>query len=314
MGAQIKAKRKRQKAKTEEYPPITVTGGNLKPITYKMPVASAQVKSAVLLAGLYCDGITKIIEVIKTRDHTERMLRLFGANIKIKGAAISVKGAKELTSPSAITIPGDISSAIFFIVAATIVPGSCLVIKSAGLNPTRMGAIRILRRMGADIKIKNQKSKLQNYEPVGDIITRSSNLNGTTVKSREIPSLIDELPILMVAACNAKGRTLFEGVEELRVKETDRINSMMNNLHKMGANILLKQRNYKLDLAITGTKHLVGNKVSSFGDHRTAMSMVIAGLKASGKTIIDDINCINKSFPDFLRVLKSLLTRNTKSK
>ena len=143
---------------------------------------------------------------------------------------------------------------------------------------------------------------------MGDIIIKGSRLKNATVKKKEIPSLIDELPILMVAACNAEGKTLFEGVEELRAKETDRINSMVRNLSKMGADIRIRQVKAKTNIIIIGTKHLGGTGVSSFSDHRTAMSMAIAGLKASGKTIIDDINCINKSFPDFLRVLKSLLS------
>jgi 3-phosphoshikimate 1-carboxyvinyltransferase len=300
MGAKISAQR-------QEYPPITIQGGNLKQVTYKMPLASSQVKSALLLAGLYCDGITKIIEPVKTRDHTERMLKLFGAQIKIQGSTISIKGKKELESHRAINIPADISSATFFMVAAAILPGSSLVIKSVGLNPTRMGAIQVLKRMGADIKLKAKSEKLKVYEPVGDIIVKGSNLKGVRVRKEEIPSLIDEVPVLMVAACFACGQTVFEGVGELRVKETDRINSMMRNLQKMGAKIQVKYKNSRPDIFITGTKHLVGAKVSSFGDHRTAMSMAIAGLAAKGQTVIDDVGCISKSFPGFIKVLKALL-------
>jgi 3-phosphoshikimate 1-carboxyvinyltransferase len=317
MGAKINATCSMRQARCEEYPPITITGGNLKAITYKMPIASAQVKSALLLAGLYCAGTTKIIEPIKTRDHTERMLKLFGAAIKKKANAVSIKGGRELTPPSLINIPGDISCASFFLVAATIIPGSHLLLKSVGLNPTRIGIIRVLKRMGADIKIQKspakagsrrmrEKIKNQNYEPRGDLIIKGSLLKGTTVKKGEIPSLIDELPILMVAACQAKERTVFEGIEELRLKETDRINSMMQNLRKMGAKIQLIQRDSRLVMCITGAKPLIGTKVSSFGDHRTAMSMVIAGLVASGQTRVDDVGCIKKSFPDFLKVLGSL--------
>jgi len=306
MGAKINATCEVRHAAYEEYPPITIQGGNLKPITYKMPLASAQVKSAVLLASLYCKGITKITEKIKTRDHTERMLKLFGADIKIKGDTISINGNKELVSPSYINIPGDISSAGFFIVAASIIAGCRLVIKDVGLNPTRIGIIRVLKRMDADIKLRAQSSELRAHEPVGDIIVKSSGLKGIRVGRREIPSLIDELPILMVAACCAKGTTLFEGVEELRVKETDRINSMMQNLRKMGADIRVKQLKSKSNIIIRGAKRLVGTKVSSFGDHRTAMSMIIAGLRATGPTIIDEVDCINKSFPDFLKVLRGL--------
>jgi len=291
----------------EEYPPITVSGGNLKAITYKLPVASAQVKSAILLAGLYSNGTTRIVEPLKTRDHTERMLKLFKAKIKIKANAVSIEGGGELSSPAVIDIPGDISSAAFFILAASILPGSCLTIKSVGLNPTRMGAVRVLKRMGADIRIRKSKTTAAyGYEPSGDITVKASVLEGTRVNRQEMPFLIDEMPLLMVAASNAKGKTLFEGVEELRVKETDRINSMVNNLNKMGANIRVKQENTKVDIVVIGSKLLVGAKVSSFGDHRTAMSMIIAGLKARGRTVIDDIDCINKSFPGFLKLLKSL--------
>jgi len=305
MGAKIDSKRDAKII--EEYPPITVSGGNLKAITYKLPVASAQVKSAILLAGLYSHGITRIVEPLKTRDHTERMLKLFKAKIKIKANAVSIEGGEELSSPAVIDIPGDISSAAFFILAASILPGSCLTIKSVGLNPTRMGAVRVLKRMGADIRIKKSKTTAAyGYEPSGDITVKASVLKGTKVNRQEMPSLIDEIPLLMVAASSCQGKTLFEGVEELRVKETDRINSMVNNLNKMGAKIRIKQENTKVDIVVTGSKLLAGAKVSSFGDHRTAMSMIIAGLKARGRTVIDDIDCINKSFPGFLKLLKSL--------
>lgn len=308
MGAVINSKLKIKNSKqVEEYPPLKIKGnGNLRPITYKMPVASAQVKSAILFAGLYCKGTTKVIEPIKTRDHSERMLKLFKADIKIKGMAISIKGGEELVSPLLIDIPGDISSASFFIVAAAIISGSHLIIKSVGLNPTRMGVIKVLKRMGADIQVFGLRPRVFGYEPVADISVKSSKLKGVRIRNKEMPSLIDEVPILMVAACNAEGRTVFEGVEELRLKETDRINSMMRNLNKMGANIKVKQRKFRIDIIITGTKQLVGTKVSSFGDHRTAMSMLIAGIKAKGSTIIDDISCINKSFPDFISILTSL--------
>ena len=308
MGAKINATCHMPHATCEKYPPITIEGGNLKPIAYKMPLASAQIKSAVLLAGLYCKGTTKITEKIKTRDHTERMLKLFGADIKIKGDTISINGNKELVSPSVINIPGDISSASFFIVAASIIAGSRLVIKDVGLNHTRIGIIRVLKRMGADIKIqfRLRGDKIQSYEPMADLIVKSSQLKGTAVKKEEIPSLIDELPILMVAACYARGRTIFEGVEELRVKETDRVNSMVSNLNRMGADIRVRQINHKSNIIIKGAKHLIGAKVRSFGDHRTAMSMIIAGLKAACPTIIDDVDCINKSFPEFLKTLRSL--------
>jgi 3-phosphoshikimate 1-carboxyvinyltransferase len=300
MGAFINAQR-------EEHPPFRIKRSNLKSITYKMPVASAQVKSALLLAGLYADGKTIIIEPIRTRDHTERMLRLFKADVKVIGNKIVIKRRVRLSSPGEIFLPGDISSAAFFMVLASLIPGARITIKKVSLNPLRTGVIRVLKRMGADIKVtKLQSHKVTGAEPIGDLTVRSSRLKGVRVKKAEIPSLIDELPVLMVAASFAKGKTVFEGVEELRVKETDRIRSMSVNLHKMGAHISLVKRGNVEKVVITGTKPLKAVAVSSFGDHRTAMSMIIAGLAAHGSTKIDDISCINKSFPDFIAKLNSL--------
>ena len=307
MGAIIKSKIKNQKSNIEEYPPITIQGGNLKAITYKMPVASAQVKSAVLLAGLYAKGITRVKEPFPSRDHTERLLKLFKADIKVEQNEIVVEGNRKLVSPGIIYIPGDISSAGFFIGLAAILPNAQILIRKVSLNPSRLGLVKVLRRMGAFIKIQNQKSKIQNYEPMGDILIKSSFLRGTTVKKEEVPSLIDELPILMVAACVARGKTTFEAVGELRLKETDRINSMWKNLSRMGAIIQVQKTARSEDIVIHGVKELSGSQVRSFGDHRTAMSMVVAGLAAKGKTRIDDISCIDKSFPDFLTILKRLL-------
>ncbi|MGE5197682.1 MAG: 3-phosphoshikimate 1-carboxyvinyltransferase [Deltaproteobacteria bacterium] len=307
MGAKISSELKTQSSKREEYPPITIRGGNLKAITYKMPVASAQVKSALLLAGLYARGFTKIIEPLATRDHTERLLRLFKADIRAQKNNIAVRGGRELSSPGKIAIPADISSATFFLVAAAITARSRLVIKNVSLNPSRTGILRVLRRMGADMTVQNSKLKAQSFEPTGDIIVRSSRLKGTTVGKKEIPSVIDELPVLMVAACLAKGRTRLEGVSELRIKETDRIKSMSENLSKMGAKIQTVKAGKTEDIIIEGVKLLKGAKVRSFGDHRTAMSMAVAGLTAEGTTSIDDSECIRKSFPNFLTVLKKLL-------
>lgn len=307
MGAIIKSKIKNQISNIEEYPPITIQGGNLKAITYKMPVASAQVKSAVLLAGLYAKGITRVKEPFPSRDHTERLLKLFKADIKVEQNEIVVEGNRKLVSPGIIYIPGDISSAGFFIGLAAILPNAQILIRKVSLNPSRLGLVKVLRRMGAFIKIQNQKSKIQNYEPMGDILIKSSFLRGTTVKKEEVPSLIDELPILMVAACVARGKTTFEAVGELRLKETDRINSMWKNLSRMGAIIQVQKTARSEDIVIHGVKELSGSQVRSFGDHRTAMSMVVAGLAAKGKTRIDDISCIDKSFPDFLAILKRLL-------
>ncbi len=302
MGAKITAKAITRNAKPDECPPLIIKGGQLHSVSYRIPVASAQVKSAVLLAGLYAQGLTKVIEPIKTRDHTELMLKLFNADIKVKGNTIVITGGRNLLSPGILTIPGDVSSASFFIAAAAIISDSKILIKNVGLNPSRIGIIRVLRRMGADIEIKQTRG-VTNYEPVGDLAVRSSRLKATTVRKAEIPSLIDELPILMVVACYARGKSMFEGAGELRVKETDRIRSMTGNLKAMGADISVQRVDNNEKIIIQGVKELAGTRVRSFGDHRTAMSMIIAALNAKGKTIIDDVACIDKSFPDFLSIL-----------
>jgi 3-phosphoshikimate 1-carboxyvinyltransferase len=305
MGVQIKATRHSDR-KGEEYPPLTIEGGNVVPIRYAMPIASAQVKSALLFAGLYSSGETRVVEIERTRDHTERMLRLFKARVTVKDKVVALKGGKELTSPGKIYIPGDISSASFFLVLATILPCSRLVLRRVGINPLRTGIISVLKRMGAKIRIKSSMGAGGFFEPIGDIIVESSRLRGTVISSREIPSLIDEIPIFMVAASFARGKTFIEGVEELRVKETDRIKSMTENLRKMGADIRISKRRGKEVIAINGIQELRGTSVRSYNDHRTAMSVVVAGLCAQGRTTLDDAGCIAKSFPDFQRTLASL--------
>ncbi|OQB13412.1 MAG: 3-phosphoshikimate 1-carboxyvinyltransferase [Candidatus Omnitrophica bacterium ADurb.Bin205] len=296
---------------TSEYPPITIKGAQLKGIDYKLPVASAQVKSAILLAGLYAKGYTRIIEPAKTRDHTERMLKLFKAPVKTSAGAVSIKGLGELKSPGRIRIPGDLSSAAFFMVAASILPGSKITIKNVSLNPGRVGVIKVLRKMGARIKIsRDYKNKSCGFEPSGDIIVKSSRLKGVNVGAKEVPSMIDELPVLMVAGSLAKGRTIFSGVGELRFKETDRISSMIENLKKMGACIRVsKQKGGEEKIIIEGVKKLKGASLKSYGDHRSAMSLIIASLSAEGRSRIDDISCINKSFPGFVPLLASLKQR-----
>ncbi len=297
---------KYKEEKPEEYPPITIRGGNLRGIAYKMPVASAQVKSAILLAGLYANGYTQVTEPIRTRDHTERMFKAFKAEIKHKGNTVVIKGRQRLASPGNIYIPGDISSAAFFMIAAAIVPGSSILIRKVSLNPSRIGVIKVLKKMGVDIEVKYKKIKIKDAEPMGDILVKSSELRGVRIREKETSSLIDELPILMVAASYAKGRTVLEGVEELRVKETDRIRSISENLKKMGADIKVVKSGKSENIIIQGAGQLKGANLKSFGDHRTAMSAVIAGLAASGRTHINDLSCINKSFPEFLNILRSL--------
>lgn len=309
MGARIKARVIKYKPglPSEDYPPITIKGGNLSPINYTLPVASAQVKSAILLAALYAKGTTKITEPVKTRDHTERLLKLFKARIKTKGNTIVVEGSRELVSPGTVTIPGDISSAAFFIALATIIPNSQILLRNISLNPSRLGIIRVLKRMGGNIRFSKADSGLLAVEPAGDILVASSSLKGTIVRKKEIPSLIDELPVLMVAASYSRGETVFEDVGELRVKETDRIRSMSENLREMGADVKVLRVSGSEKIIIQGDRRLKGARVRSFGDHRTAMSMIVAGLAATGETKIDDISCINKSFPDFIYHLRSLI-------
>lgn len=305
MGAQIKAKTgKTDLSNKEEFAPIEVWPGRLKAITYRLPVASAQVKSAILLAGLFAQGETRVIEPAMTRDHTELMLKEFKADIKVKGNTIVMAGGQELTSPGRIYIPGDISSAAFFIVLAAILGNSRLKIEKVGLNPSRIGLIRVLKRMGGKIKVCYKNSKHSaGGEAMGEITVTNSPLRGTVVQRKEVPTLIDELPVLMVAACFAKGISVFKGIGELRVKETDRIRSMCENLSKMGAEIKVTPAK---NIVIKGGRGLLGGRLRSFGDHRTAMSLIIAGFKTRGKTYIDNVSCIKKSFPEFLSVLASL--------
>ncbi|TAM37890.1 3-phosphoshikimate 1-carboxyvinyltransferase, partial [bacterium] len=279
MGARLTAK----KRGSDEYPPIVISGNKLKGISYRLPVASAQVKGAILLAGLSAEGKTRVIEPVKTRDHTERMLKAFGAKITVSGNSIILNPGKDLTSPGEIYIPGDISSAAFFLVLASVIPGSNVIIRRAGLNPGRSGIVNVLKRMGAKIKVIYSKNGgSQGFEPAGDLIATGSNLKGTVVAPKEIPALIDELPVLMVAACFAGGRTVIKGAGELRVKETDRINSMTWNLKRMGADIRVLKTRGSENIIINGKAGLKGAKLKSFGDHRTAMSMVVAALAAEG--------------------------------
>ena len=304
MGALLNGKAGKWKSgQMEEYPPIMIKKGALKGITYELPVASAQVKSALLLAGLFVKEETKVIESVKTRDHTERMLKFFRAAIKVKDNAVTINGSGKLVSPGSIYVPGDISSAAFFLVAASLLPNSKVILKKVGLNPSRAGIIRVLKRMKAKIKIKNYKL---NGEPVADIEIKSSRLYATRIAKKEIPSLIDELPVIMVAASLARGRTVIEGAQELRVKETDRINSMIMNLTKMGAKITSSKKAEEENIIIEGVNGLKGAKLQSYGDHRTAMSLVVAGLTSDGNSSIDDISCISKSFPGFIKNLKVL--------
>ncbi|MCM8765281.1 MAG: 3-phosphoshikimate 1-carboxyvinyltransferase [Candidatus Omnitrophica bacterium] len=285
-----------------DFLPLTIEGSDLKPIEYKMPVASAQVKSAILLAGLYAWGETKVIEPMISRDHTERLLKLFGGEVKKDGLTNTISGRQRLKGIE-LCIPGDISSAANFIVLALLVKKSRLLIQRVGLNPTRTGILNVLKRMGARIEVVIKGG--EDTEPYGDIEVRNSSLKGTLIEREEIPRLIDELPLLMVCGCFADGVTWIEGGGELRVKETDRINSMVTNLRRLGAEIEVEGDK----VVIKGGSLLRGNRVSSFSDHRTAMSMLVIGSLIPGETILDEVNCINKSFPEFFSILTKIANR-----
>ena len=300
MGAKIYSTSSTILRKDEDCVPLTIQGGKLKAIDYRMPIPSAQVKSAILLAALYAQGTTKVSEPIQSRDHTERMLKLFGVKLEEESLNISICAGQSLTAQDLI-IPGDISSAAFFLVAGTIVPNSTVTIKDVGLNPTRSGIIDILKMMKANLEITNFKKDY--FEPRGDITVTSAKLKAVTIRPALIPRLIDELPIIMVASTQAEGTTIMEKATELRVKETDRINSMVVNLKKMGADIEID----KDTVIIHGPTRLRGNSLDSFADHRTAMSLVIAGLVASGQTKVMDTSCIDTSFPSFKATLKQLI-------
>lgn len=295
MGAVITGRKK----KGDIYPPLKISGGKLNAVKYSSKIASAQVKSCILLAGLYADGVTIISEPERSRDHTERMLKMFGAKPRVKGLEVSVKGPVELKSPCTIKVPGDMSSAAFFIVAGCIMRGVKITLKDIGLNPTRTGIIDILKRMGAGVYIRHKPS---GFEPSGDIVIKSSELKGVMISPKDVIRAIDEMPVIMTAACFAKGRTAIKGIEELRVKETDRIKSMVTNLSRIGADISVKGGT----IVINGGKPLYGASVSSFGDHRTAMSMLVAGLGVKGNIIVKGLDCINKSFPNFPDLLNKL--------
>jgi len=225
----------------------------------------------------------------------------------VSGARCQIKGPAELKSPGTIDVPGDISSAAFFIVAGCILPNTKIIIKNVGLNPTRTGILDILKRMGADIRDKGQGTRDKGW---GDIVVRSSKLKGVTISPREVVRAIDEIPVIMLAACFAKGTTYIKGIGELRVKETDRVKSMVTNLRKLGADVSVtrdkRQGTRGGCIVIKGGKTLHGATVSSFGDHRTAMSMLIAGLVIKDKVKVTGLSCINKSFPSFSEIASSL--------
>jgi 3-phosphoshikimate 1-carboxyvinyltransferase len=279
--------------------PLAISGGALNAIGYESPVSSAQVKSAIMLAGLYADGETSVREPSLSRDHSERMFRLFGASLDIFNNGVTVKGGVELKGQD-IAVPGDISSATFFMVAALITPGSELLIRNVGVNPTRTGAIDILRAMGGNIELLDQREV--SGEPVADILVRSSQLKGCTIAGSVVPRAIDEFPAICVAAACAEGTTTIREARELRVKETDRITAMATNLRCLG--VVVDECDD--GMTITGSECLCGGTVESFGDHRIAMSLSVAALVSRDGVTISDTECVATSFPSFFPLLEKV--------
>jgi 3-phosphoshikimate 1-carboxyvinyltransferase len=298
MGAQIQTRPPKWTA------PLIIRGGNIRPIRYVLPVASGQVKSAILLAGLAAAGKTVVIEPSTTRDHTERMLNYFLVRVQIEtletGSMISIYGDQVVESRD-LVVPGDISSAAFWLVAAAAQPEADLLVRGVGLNETRTGFLSVLLRMGARVR---EVVEDETYgEPRGEIRIQGSRLHGTVIEGAEIPNLIDEIPILAVAGALAEGRTVIRDAAELRVKETDRLATIAANLIAMGVDVVEREDG----LEINGGAPLLGGHLKSFGDHRIAMAFAIAGLFAEDETVIEDTECIATSYPGFEDQLQDFL-------
>ena len=277
-------------------PPLKIRGGQkLSGIHYEMPVASAQVKSCLLLAGLYAEGSTSVTEPAPTRDHTERMLAGFGYHVHRDGATASVSGGGKLTATN-IDVPADISSSAFFLVAASIAPGSDLILRHVGMNPTRVGVINILNRMGASIEILDEREI--GGEPVADLRVRSAELQGIDIPEDQVPLAIDEFPVLFIAATCATGRTVLRGAEELRVKESDRIQVMADGLAALGVETTVTPDG----IIIEGGQTIGGGTVNSHGDHRIAMAFAVASLCAKGEITVTDCANVATSFPGFVEL------------
>lgn len=279
--------------------PLRIEGRSLHGIHYQSPVASAQVKSAILLAGLYAEGETSVTEPYVSRNHTELMFEAFGVPIHCEGTTVTVQPVSSLLAQN-ISVPGDISSAAYFLVAGLITPNSCITIQNVGINPTRDGILEVCRAMGAKLTMENVKASVG--EPTADITVSTSSLHGTTIEGALIPKLIDELPIIAVLACFAEGTTVIKDAQELKVKESNRIDVMVTNLSAMGADIEATDDG----MIIHGGKPLHGAVIDSHLDHRIAMSFAIAGMNADGNTEILGADCVNISYPDFYSHLSTL--------
>ncbi len=282
--------------------PLFINGSKLKGIHYDSPVASAQVKSSILLAGLYADGETSVTEPYVSRNHTELMLKDFGSKIVVNDKTATVFPAEELFARR-IDVPGDISSAAYFIAAGLIIENSCVTIKNVGINPTRDGIIEVCRMMGADIVVDETDNG--SAEPIADITVKTSSLKGCTIGGELIPRLIDEIPAIAVMACFAEGQTVIKDAAELKVKETNRIDTIVNNLKAMGADVMATDDG----MIINGGKELHGADIDSKLDHRIAMSFAIAGLNADGETNITGSECVDISFPGFYDILNSIIVK-----
>ena len=285
---------------TDGHAPLVVEGGELQPIDYELPIPSAQVKSAVLFAGLFADGETTVVEPLPTRDHTERMLELAGARIRRRPQSVTVSGAERIVL-GAIEIPGDFSSAAPFLVAAAIVPGSSVTVHGVGLNPRRTGLLDVLERMGARVAVYNRRSI--GGEPAGDVEVRASELVGATVEPSEVPTLVDELPLFALAACHARGDSVVRGAAELRVKESDRIDGVVEELRRLGAHIRATKDGYR----VRGVPaRLRGGVVHARGDHRLAMLGAVAGVSSREGVQLEGAEAVDVSFPGFFELLAQL--------
>ncbi|MFQ5793847.1 MAG: 3-phosphoshikimate 1-carboxyvinyltransferase [Candidatus Bipolaricaulia bacterium] len=288
----------------DRFAPLIISGGHLRATTYRPRIASAQVKSCVLLAGLYAAGRTTVVEPAISRDHTERMLRYLGVEVEERrspgrGNQVTLtRGAQPVARP--ISIPGDLSSAAFLITAALITQNSALTLPGVGVNETRTGLLDVLGEMGAEVSIRNRRA--HNLEPRADLVVRSSELRGIEIGGELIPRLIDEIPLLAVAAACAHGKTTVRDAGELRVKETDRIRAMVEGLRRMGARVEEREDG----MVIEGGRPLHGTTVSSFADHRIAMAFAVAGLATDGETTVRDAEWVDISFPGFFDLLESL--------
>ena len=278
--------------------PLVIRPGTLRAVHYTSPVASAQVKSCVLLAGMYAEGITKVTEPVLSRNHTEIMLRCLGASVTSEGTTVSIEPEPRLTGQK-ISVPGDISSAAYFIAAGLITPDSEILIRNVGINPTRDGILEVLQKMGADIRLLNVR---QDGEPTADLLVKTSSLHGTVIGGDVIPRLIDEIPVIAVLACFAEGTTVIRDAAELRVKESDRITVMTENLRRMGADIEPAPDG----MTIRGGAPLHGAVVDPHADHRAAMALAAAGTVCEGNLLIEGGNCTDISYPGFYRDLYSL--------